>query len=140
MTAPLARRLWHGALRRCTLPNVNAIDIEKLLLASAAEDYAGLYEAIWELNAAFPAESLGDKYDAAAAALRALLGRGWITLYERSPLTDGEYRYQAIPAAALESVLANPVSWYPDYSGLRIVFSITAAGEQAWSSTAPHNT
>lgn len=117
---------------------MNAIDIEKLLLASAAEDYAGLYEAIWELNAAFPSVSLGDKYDTAAAALRALLGRGWIALYERSPLPDGEYRYQAIPAAAVESVLANPVSWYPDYSGLRIVFSITAAGEQAWSSAAPH--
>lgn len=118
---------------------MDAIEIEKLLLASAADDYAGLYEAIWELNATFPSESLGNKYEAASAAIRALHARGWIELYEMSPLQEGKYRYQLIPGSEVQAVLENPVSWYPDYGGVRIVFSITDSGEQAWSSGAPHN-
>ena len=138
---------WGWLQGRAKLPTIgkdvdeamDAIEIEKLLLASAADDYAGLYEAIWELNATFPSESLGNKYEAASAAIRALHARGWIELYEMSPLQEGKYRYQVIPESEVQAVLENPVSWYPDYGGVRIVFSITASGERAWSSGAPHD-
>ncbi len=107
--------------------------VEDLLLSSATEDYNGLYEAVWELNAKFPDASLGTKYDAANAALAALIERGWLKV-EREILTKDykHLRYERINPSVLDSILANPVSWYPEYDHTRIVFTTTEAGDRAY--------
>lgn len=108
---------------------------EAILLSSANEDEIGLYEAIWELNACFPNSSLGEKYEAAERAVRSLHAKDLIE-FHRMVFTDDykDYQYEPIDPGELDEILSNPVSWYPDYAHVRIVFTATEAGERAYFS------
>jgi hypothetical protein len=108
-------------------------DAEAMLLSSANEDYTGLYEAVWELNSSYPNASLGEKYDAAVGAIRALLSSGLVALYKVN-VSEAMYldRYLAIDKSDSWNLLENPVSWYPEYKGERIVFAATDKGERVY--------
>lgn len=110
---------------------INSKDAKRLVLTSATEDYTGLYEVVWELNTVYSTTSLGEKYAAAETAVRELLQQGWIALYRRRGLGKDE-TYEPIEATSIEEVLANPVSWYPDYGGVCIVLTSTAEGERVY--------
>jgi hypothetical protein len=108
-------------------------DAEAMLLSSANEDYTGLYEAVWELNSAYPEASLGEKYDAAESAIRALLSKGLASLYKVN-VSDAMQldKYVPLENACIGSLLENPSSWYPEYHGERIVFAATDEGEKVY--------
>jgi hypothetical protein len=109
--------------------------VEALLLSSANEDYIGLYEAVWELNAAYKDALLGEKYSAAERAIRSLIAKGWVQLH-RVRLAERMYpdKYQTVETSEIDKILLNPASWYPDYDGVRIVFTATQEGEKAYLS------
>ncbi|MEM7227006.1 MAG: hypothetical protein AAF495_28825 [Pseudomonadota bacterium] len=106
-----------------------------LLFAATEEDHFGLYSEIWELNSRFPDVPLGEKHLAADTALRSLHAKGFIG-FHRELLTDS-YRtkgHEPIDPTEVEEMLSNPVSWYPDYNFVRIVYCITETGEHAYYS------
>ena len=102
-------------------------EAEKILLASATEDYTGLYEAIWELNTVYPNETLGEKYKVAEHALRALLDKKLIALFKASSYfgTSGAPTYSEVAFQDLDTILTNPVSWYPEYGNVTFLFAST---------------
>jgi len=108
-------------------------DVEKILLSTASEDWTGLYEAIWELNRLYPDETLGRKYDAAARALLNLHNKGWIC-FEKASTTKPGKPIAAISGQDVAEMLSHPVSWYPDYDGMVIVFSCTDSGIEKYMS------
>lgn len=99
----------------------------QMLLSSASEDCFGLYEAVWEVNSAFANESLGWKYDVAREALWRLYQDGFIQ-FEKVVVKDGDRRSSRVEDSETAAILDNPVSWYPEYDGTRIVFTCTEAG------------
>ena len=104
---------------------------ESILLSIATEDDFGLYEAIWLLNSRFPEESLAEKYRAAMAALRELHRRGLIR-FVQGPADETGSGVVVIDAVEVDTLLQNPVSWYPEYDGTRVVFTAAPAGEEAY--------
>ncbi len=56
--------------------------------------------------------------------------------FHRMVFTDDykNHNYEPFDPADLDETLSNPVSWYPDYAHVRIVFSATPAGERAYYS------
>ena len=108
-------------------------EAEARLLSSANEDYTGLYEAVWELNSAYPKASLGDKYDAAKDAICALLSKGFVSLYKVNVSEAMSLdKYILLEEPNIEHILENPVSWYPEYRGERLAFAATDKGERAY--------
>lgn len=108
-------------------------DVEKVLLSSASEDWTGLYEAVWELNTLYPDETLGRKYDAAINALLNLHNKGWISFGKASTSKPGNL-IATISAQDVAEMLSHPVSWYPNYDGTVVVFSVTDAGTEKYMS------
>ena len=116
---------------------IDEVEAESTLLMLANEgDEAGLYEAIWEFNSGpFSSSTLGEKYAAAESSIRSLYAKGLIE-FRRMVFTDDykDYQYEPIDPGELDEILSNPVSWYPDYAHVRIVFMATEAGERAYFS------
>ena len=112
---------------------IDAKNAERIVLLSPDDDYAGLYEVIWELHRLYPEQTLGEKYAAAEQAVRSLLERDWIRLYTwRGSFSNQEV--EEIEPASVEEILSHPASWYPEYyGGGRIVFGATEEGERAWA-------
>jgi hypothetical protein len=102
---------------------------EEILLSTATEDWAGLYEAVWELNHRFPASTLSEKYRAASAALSSLYAQGLVE-FVREQLDDPTQAREAV-AEPVAKLLANPVSWYPEYQRHQVQFVATDAGRRA---------
>ena len=113
---------------------------EAEILSSGAEDWFGLYEIVWGLNSKHPGTSMGDKYQAAEAALRSLLARGWVQLYREVGTGQGPLRHDPIDPSAYDEILSNPTGWYPEYDGIRIVYTATPAGQQAYLAREAHAT
>ena len=105
------------------------------LLSSALEDYTGLYEAIWELNSLFPNNSLGEKYQVAELVIEEFFSKGYIEFHKW--VFTNNYRDYVVEPIVLNDIgelLRSPTVWYPDYNRVRIVFSATEVGEQAYFS------
>jgi hypothetical protein len=77
----------------------------------------------------------GRKYSAAERAVRSLHSQGLIE-FHRMVFTDDYKNHHCEPISPvdLEETLSNPVSWYPDYAHVRIVFFATESGERAYYS------
>lgn len=85
-------------------------EILELLLFSAIEDDAGLWEMRWELNTQEPEVSTDQRNAHALWAVRELLRRGWVTLsWARVPFGE----LQQISSEEIERVLGDPASWEP---------------------------
>ena len=106
-------------------------DLVQRILWLAIEDYAGLWEVVWELNTARPPRP-GDSNEALAGKIVAqLLRSGLVTLY-REAVPGGTMEpigLDEAPALIEGSSAWQPPSW--GASALRL--SATEAGEQAYS-------
>ena len=105
----------------------------RALLWLAIEDYAGLWETVWELNGADPAPA--DEHLAAARrAVPQMLDRGWISVH-RSVEPDGELTELSDAEARL--ALADDRSWSePTTGSTSIRISATPDGERAYEGLA----
>jgi hypothetical protein len=106
-------------------------EVIRALLWLAIEDYAGLWEAVWELNTQRPELPKSDNRLAAEGTLRELLEAGHITLFRsREPYED----VVPISADESESVFASDASWTePTPHGTSIRFGATPSGEAAYN-------
>jgi len=96
------------------------------------EDYAGLWELVWEINSASP-DSVGTVNENRAKAIALeLVGRGWVTLY-RAHGANGAVR--PLPDSVAESLLNDPDSWLPpeDLDAETLRLGATDAGEKAYA-------
>ena len=112
---------------------INLKDAKRMALASANEDYTGLYELVWELNTRYPSSGIGAKYTIAESTVRELINQGLIALYHRR-LAENDEVHEPINGEAVDSTLSDPVKWYPEDKGGRVVFSATEEGEKAYMS------
>jgi hypothetical protein len=110
--------------------SIDAKEARRIVLLQANEGYSGLYAIIWELSTVHAGSTLGERYAAAEQAVRELIERGWISLYRSRAHPED------IDPATVAEVLSNPVSWYPEYAGVRIVFAATEEGKRAYASGA----
>ena len=119
---------------------MSSINFEKakyLLLSSAMEDYTGLYEAVWELNGIFPGSSLSEKYRVAESVIEEFFVKGYIEFHKWVFTSDyKDYSVEPLTLSDATELLRDPTAWYPDYNHVRIVFSSTELGEQAYFSGA----
>jgi predicted amidohydrolase YtcJ len=114
---------------------INIDKAEHILLVLAVEDYSGLYEAIWDLNGKYPAATLGMKYEVAERAIRSLHSKGLIEFHRMIFSEDySTHKYEPLEESKLDETLSNPISWYPDYNYIRIVFTSTQKGDQVFFS------
>lgn len=102
----------------------------KALLWAAIEDYAGLWEAVWELRALHPDETDDELRRRARAILLAFVADGWVELFDSDWLGD---RLTLIDdKEASRRILLVDSSWErPDDAAIR--FSVTPEGEEAYS-------
>ena len=70
------------------------------------------------------------------AAVRNLLGFGWITLFRRKGFDGEPVTYEPVEPDQIEEVLSSPHSWYPEYAGESIEFGATEGGVSACRSGA----
>lgn len=102
----------------------------KTLLWAAIEDYSGLWEMVWELNAVEPGVGEARHRDVAARLVRDFLDRGWAGLYWcQEPYGETT----AVPGERAEAVLGDPASWEPPAAdAVSVRVSATEAGEAAY--------
>ncbi len=82
-------------------------EAQQIVLTLANEDYFRLHEIVWRLNSVYPKSTLDQKYSAAEQAVRSLIDRRWISLYQCKNYFDN---YEEIEASSTEEILSNPVS------------------------------
>ena len=102
-------------------------EVEKEVLELACEDYYGLYEIIWTLNASHPEISESEKIACATLAVQSLLNRGWIQLYSSEWPSQS---HKLLSSSELRSIsLSDDIElWQP--SEQNISFAATDAGEK----------
>lgn len=94
------------------------------------EDYAGLWEVVWELNGLLPDRSSPENQRLAYSIIRYLFEKKFIEFY-RCKGPDGELK--AVPPAFVSTVLANPASWEPpDFHGTSWRISTTESGVEKY--------
>ncbi|MDB4906245.1 MAG: hypothetical protein JWO05_1029 [Gemmatimonadetes bacterium] len=87
------------------------IDLDKLrteMLSAGGEDYTGLYEVIWSLNATYPAVGRAEKLRAAQAVVSQLLAEGRVGLYTTTWLSR---QFEDVPAREAEALVHDPSVW-----------------------------
>jgi predicted DNA-binding transcriptional regulator len=107
-------------------------EVEARVLASAVEDYTGLYEVIWELNTVFPEISKEVKVTAARKAVVSLLKGGLIELYHTVWVGGG---YRLIVDGQAEVLANDPESYEPprqEEPGEYYCFGATSKGEATY--------
>lgn len=102
----------------------------KTILWASIEDYAGLWDAVWELRSSHPELSTDELLTRASTVVADLIARGFVALY-RYQEPDGEL--EAIPESQYSAVLDAPDHWEPpEWGGISIRFGATAVGKQAY--------
>ncbi len=98
-------------------------DVRGALLWLAIEDYAGLWEAVWDLNSRRPQLPESENRRVAEETLRELVRAGQVTLFRsREPYED----VTPISAAESDEVLADRENWLePTPHGTSIRFGAT---------------
>ncbi|WP_162943632.1 hypothetical protein [Arthrobacter celericrescens] len=101
----------------------------KAILWLAIEDYSGLWEAAWQLQADHPDFDSTQTAKRAKSVVNELLERGFVRLY-RCQEPYGEL--SVIDNGQVPEVLAEPANWNePGPESISIRFSATPAGEEA---------
>lgn len=115
-----------------------SIDTEQLarrILWACIEDYAGLWELLWEANTEFPNECAADRELATQRLVRSFHNKGLVTLY-RCQEPYGELTQ--IGPDQVSGLLEDRRNWEaPDIRGLSIRASATKAGEAAYRNRQP---
>jgi len=103
----------------------------KTLLWAAVEDYAGLWEAVWELRSVHPGASTESLESTAQEILTKLLVEGRIELFWcEEPYGD----ITLIPQAQARQILESSTAWdEPTENAVSVRFSATEAGEDHYS-------
>lgn len=109
--------------------------VRQITLRAATEDYCGLYELLWELNAKYPEAGTAEKLAVARAALGALFAEGLVDLFSAGWLPR---EYHPVLMAEGSTLLAGDASWRAPSEateGTFFAFAVTEAGKRAWEHT-----
>ena len=110
---------------------MNRMSAEHLVLDLAVDDYTGLWEIVWGIEASRPNADMLAAGELAKRAVHALLEKGYIEIYEGRKFNGDEHR---IPRSDRRAVLATEAYWNPplaaDFVHVRV--SATEAGEHAY--------
>ena len=103
----------------------------KALLWAGIEDYAGLWEAVWELNSLRPQAQESENRSSAKRLVCELLKDGHVRLFEsREPYED----VTPLPTNEIELVIGQPENWEePAPKGVSIRFGTTPSGERVYN-------
>jgi hypothetical protein len=105
--------------------------VERKILWAAIEDYAGLWELIWELATSCPEIPEPDRRSVAERVVRELLSHNCIELYERSEI-GGEERL--VSRARWNELLSSDASWHePSTESTEVLIGATPAGEEVYA-------
>ena len=108
--------------------------MERKILWAAIEDYAGLWELVWELNTSFPQIPEIDRRSGAEAIVRSLLARGYVRLFERNRVGENE---KLVPNERWEDLLRDEARWREPVGGAtEILIAATDAGEEYYAAEA----
>jgi len=103
---------------------------ERVILWLAVEEYAELWEVVWQLRSLRPRDSEADLGQVATTVVAGLLQRGWVNLY-RCEEPYGELF--EIPRDEAEGLLADEASWCePAAEKVSIRIGATASGEEVY--------
>ena len=106
-------------------------ELVRPLLWLGIEDYAGLWEAVWELNTRRPEQPEPANRLIAERILRELLDAGHIRLF-KSPEPYGDVA--SIPLHEAEAALGRCENWAePRPNGVSVRFSTTPSGEALYN-------
>jgi hypothetical protein len=108
------------------------MDDFKPILWLAMEDYAGLWEAVWQLRALDSGAESDALVGRARASLRELLARDLVALY----LCQEPYgEVVEVRAGEVDALLSSDESWRePAANAVSIRFGATPAGQEAYDS------
>lgn len=105
--------------------------VERKILWAAIEDYAGLWELIWELATSCPEVSELERRSVAQRVVRDLLEHNWIDLYERIEIGGKE---QLVPRARWDELLSDEANWHePSTESTEVLIGATPAGEEFYA-------
>ncbi|HEX5495988.1 MAG TPA: hypothetical protein VFX70_15575 [Mycobacteriales bacterium] len=103
----------------------------RAILWLAIEDFAGLWEVVWQLRSITPEAQEPELRESARRIVSDLLRRGWVNLYEcQEPY--GEMR--KVPSADAAGLLARETYWSePAADAVSIRVGATTSGEAAFA-------
>lgn len=117
-------------MKRCKLDQ-----FPKLLhhiLSSATEDYLGLYEVVWEINARYPETEVRQRHPAAKWVVESLLSRGWVELYECRDYIKAVSEFEKVPPEKWSNVLETTANWEPHWEGLSYWIASSPEGDRVY--------
>jgi hypothetical protein len=107
---------------------MNASKIEQEVLSAAVEDYAGLWEILWQLNNEFPRARPSENRRVATRAIVSLVDRGLVALYLGTDFPSGA---RQIPSDEVGQVLNADANWSePSPHAEQVRLAATDAGEK----------
>lgn len=106
------------------------IGIAKIQLWACIEDYAGLWELLWEVNSKFPKCPESQRKRLSLEAVQLLLDRGLIKLYQcQEPYGD----LSELDLQTARSALKRESYWEaPEFRGISIRVGATEKGKAMW--------
>jgi hypothetical protein len=105
--------------------------MERKVLWAAIEDYVGLWEIIWELASSCPEIPESDRKSFAERAVRCLIARNCLQLYERSEIGGKE---QLVSRARWDELLSDEANWgEPSSRSIEVLLGATNAGEKLYA-------
>jgi hypothetical protein len=105
---------------------------QRVILWAAIEDYAGLWELVWELNTAFPDADESEKLATCQQVTRELISDGHVELF-RCEEPDGNLT--KLPTDEALTLLSALSSWKtPDDDATSLRVSATTSGEKLYHS------
>lgn len=109
-------------------------EFAKILLWACIEDYAGLWELLWEVNSKFPGLSESERKRVSLEVVQLLLDKGFIRLYRcKEPYGD----LSELDADAVSVALSEENNWKaPELAGVSIRAGATEKGEALYQSGA----
>lgn len=107
-------------------------DVLPDVLLMARDDLHGLWEVVGMVRVQWPDLPAGEHRSVAERAVRTLLAKGWIELWDKNRDLDEPER--RLPADSYEAALSNDLAW--DHRGARIIerqvlIWITESGKEA---------
>jgi hypothetical protein len=104
-------------------------------IMSVADDYEGLYVAVWQLAEEKPDDGAADARLTATDLIRNLVKTGWLALFYWDTSTNTA---APLPQSSCD-LLDDPLSWLPTpYPGHGVAFAATREGADAFGLRSPH--
>jgi hypothetical protein len=105
---------------------------QRVILWAAIEDYAGLWELVWELNTAFPDADESEKLSTCQRITGELISSGYVELF-RCEEPDGDTT--KLPTSEALALILKRDSWKtPDGDTTSLRVSATVSGEELHNS------